>query len=119
VITRPAITIHCQSPIRVHQKGRVSQSPFGVHQQISKIRPFGINDFQSSAIDTVDAKYRIYNPRLFSQAGRRGFDPRLPLHEINQLRRLTSAICSNLLLNVRYPYCLLQSIHRRAAPLER
>src|SRR6476646_10825966 len=25
----------------------------------------------------------IYNPRLVSQAGRRGFDPRLPLHVFN------------------------------------
>ena len=27
----------------------------------------------------------IYNRRSYSQAGRRGFDPRLPLHKINSL----------------------------------
>jgi hypothetical protein len=30
----------------------------------------------------------IYNPRLVSQAGRRGFEPRLPLHIINHLEEL-------------------------------
>ena len=30
----------------------------------------------------------IYNPRLVSQAGRRGFEPRLPLHLFNNLRSL-------------------------------
>jgi hypothetical protein len=33
----------------------------------------------------MDAVYVIYEPILDSQAGRRGFDPRLPLHKINNL----------------------------------
>jgi hypothetical protein len=38
----------------------------------------------SSAINPVDAKFCIINLRSISQAGRRGFDPRLPLQEIQQ-----------------------------------
>jgi hypothetical protein len=30
----------------------------------------------------------IYNPRLVSQAGRRGFEPRLPLHLFSNLKRI-------------------------------
>jgi hypothetical protein len=33
----------------------------------------------------MDAVYVIYDPILDSQAGRRGFDPRLPLHKISSL----------------------------------
>jgi hypothetical protein len=33
----------------------------------------------------MDAVYAIYEPILDSQAGRRGFDPRLPLHVFNNL----------------------------------
>jgi hypothetical protein len=33
----------------------------------------------------MDAVYAIYEPILDSQAGRRGFDPRLPLHVFKHL----------------------------------
>ena len=36
-----------------------------------------------------------------SQAGRRGFEPRLPLHKINNLKRSASQACSKMLQN--YP----------------
>jgi hypothetical protein len=34
----------------------------------------------------MDAFFAVYEPILDSQAGRRGFDPRLPLHKINNLQ---------------------------------
>jgi carboxymethylenebutenolidase len=43
----------------------------------------------------------IFNVEPISQAGRRGFDPRLPLHVFNNLRTSCKTICSNLLLTGR------------------
>jgi len=37
------------------------------------------------SIDAVDAKEFIFNLQTISQAGRRGFDPRLPLQLFNNL----------------------------------
>ena len=42
--------------------------------------------FLSPFIDTVDAKVCIFNLQSISQAGRRGFEPRLPLHLFKGLR---------------------------------
>ena len=39
----------------------------------------------------------IYNPRLVSQAGRRGFEPRLPLHLFNNLGRIENQALLRLL----------------------
>ena len=47
---------------------------------------------------SIAAKSLINDLVWFSQAGRRGFDPRLPLHEINNLRIPGNTVCSNLLL---------------------
>jgi hypothetical protein len=41
----------------------------------------------SSAINPVDAKFCIFNRWSISQAGRRGFDPRPPLHPWNASRK--------------------------------
>ena len=41
--------------------------------------------FLSPFIDAVDAMLFIINLKSISQAGRRGFEPRLPLHLFNNL----------------------------------
>jgi hypothetical protein len=42
----------------------------------------------------------IYNPRLVSQAGRRGFDPRLPLHFLSITYSLASGGISDFDLKI-------------------
>jgi hypothetical protein len=42
----------------------------------------------SPKINAVDAKICVFNLRSISQAGRRGFDPRPPLHPFNTLEKL-------------------------------
>jgi hypothetical protein len=46
--------------------------------------------FLSPFIDAVDAMLFIINLKSISQAGRRGFDPRLPLHFFSRPYRLPS-----------------------------
>ena len=43
----------------------------------------------------------IYNPRPDSQAGRRGFEPRLPLHLFNNLASPVFKACSKMLQNLK------------------
>jgi len=44
----------------------------------------------------------IYNPRLVSQAGRRRFEPRLPLHLFNNLERIEHQALLRLLRLLRF-----------------
>jgi hypothetical protein len=50
-----------------------------------RIKPLKTGWSVSHSADAIAAKFFISNSRSISQAGRRGFDPRLPLHEINNL----------------------------------
>jgi len=50
-----------------------------------KVEARKINDVLSPEIDAIDAMVFIFNLQLTSQAGRRGFDPHLPLHLFNNL----------------------------------
>ena len=43
-------------------------------------------------MNAVDAKFCIFNLWSISQAGRRGFDPRLPLHLFNNLRTAVKSV---------------------------
>ncbi len=45
----------------------------------------------SHSMDAIDAKFCIFNRRSISQAGRRGFDPRPPLHLFINLKKLATA----------------------------
>jgi hypothetical protein len=58
--------------------------------------------FLSPFIDTEDAMVCIFNLQSISQAGRHGFESRLPLQEINHLQAPCPVICSFLLLNPLY-----------------
>ena len=50
--------------------------------------------FLSPFIDTVDAKVCIFNLQSISQAGRRRFDPGLPLQLFNNLREASNFLHS-------------------------
>jgi hypothetical protein len=53
--------------------------------------------FLSPFIDTVDAKVCIFNLQSISQAGRREFESRLPLHLFNNLGEISNFFHSNTL----------------------
>ena len=62
--------------------------------------------FLSPEIDSVDAKFFIYNLMTISQAGRRGFDSRLPLQSFQQLTDDAHWTCS-----IKGQKRILQDIH--------
>jgi hypothetical protein len=77
-------------------------SDFGTLKRLLKIGPWRINSLGSSATNLVDAKFCIFNLRSISQAGRRGFESRLPLHLFNHLRPLCFKSCSKMLQLVHH-----------------
>ena len=56
-------------------------------------KPRKIRGFMSLCINTINAKFCICNLPPISQAGRRGFESRLPLQE-NQPANTSSTLCS-------------------------
>src|SRR3954470_1591982 len=70
----------------------------------------------SPSVDAVDAKFSICNLQSISQAGRRRFDPGLPLHLFNNLQapRIWPAPKCSIYITVRAFSILLTATSRRA-----
>jgi hypothetical protein len=51
-------------------------------------RARGISELRGQESTPWTHKSFVYKRRLISQAGRRGFEPRLPLHKINNLQAI-------------------------------
>ncbi len=69
-----------------------------------------------SAFAAMDALSCIINRRGDSQAGRRGFEPRLPLHLFNSLHEPASP-CALFVLRLHHSQVLLQANWLTAASL--
>ena len=62
--------------------------PFLFLYRTPRNKSLKIGDFVSHAIDAINAKVFIFKLPSISQAGRRGFDPRLPLHVFIDLQAI-------------------------------
>ena len=71
-------------------------APIGSIKRKAEANFFEQECSQSRQIETVNAKFFIYNLASASQAGRRGFDPRLPLFNINSLEAILHGITAKL-----------------------